>query len=100
MKVEHIVLLKPKPEADELRIAALWDGIAGLKGLIPGIESIRVGVNSSPESLSQGYTLGFVVTFESSVSRDGYLPDPDHLAVVPLVHAVAAEVLVFDLERH
>lgn len=43
--------------------------IAGLKGLIPGIESIRVGVNSSPESLSQGYTLGFVVLIEMDISR-------------------------------
>ena len=40
------------------------------------------------------------MTFESAAARDIYLPHPDHLAVVPLVHAVAEQVLVFDLERH
>lgn len=100
MAVEHIVLLKPKADADEQRIAALWAGIAGLQGLIPGIVSIRLGPNSSPEGLEQGFTLGFVVTFESAQARDGYLPHPDHIAVVPLVHAVAETVLVFDLDVH
>ncbi len=42
--------------------------------------------------------MGFVITFADAAARDAYLPHPAHVAVQPLVRAVAAEVLVFDLE--
>ena len=48
--------------------------------------------------MSQGYDLGFVFTFTDAAARDAYLPHPAHVAVQPLVRAVAAELLVFDLE--
>jgi hypothetical protein len=96
--VDHIVLLKPHPNVPDAAITALWSGLGSLATTIPGIESIQVGVNTSPEGLAQGFTLGFVVRFEDAAARDGYLPHPDHVAVVPLVRAVADDVLVFDLE--
>lgn len=96
--VEHIVLMRPRPGADAAATAALWGALAGLVRTIPGIESVQVGENSSPEGLDRGFTLGFVVRFVDAAARDGYLPHPEHVAVIPLVQAVAEEVLVFDLD--
>lgn len=96
--VEHIVLIRPRAGVDAAATSALWSAQAGLVGKIPGIEGVQVGENTSPEGLDRGFTLGFVVRFVDAASRDGYLPHPDHLAVVPLVQAVAEAVLVFDLD--
>ena len=98
--LEHVVLINPKPDVEQAAVAALWTGIAGLQALIPGMEGIAVGENISPEGKDQGFTLGFIVTFADRSALDVYLPHPDHLAVVPLVRAVAQEVIVFDLERN
>jgi Stress responsive A/B Barrel Domain len=95
--IEHVVLLKPKSDLQPQALTALWSGLGALRATIPGIASIRMGENSSPEGKAQGYTLGFVVTFHTAADRDAYLPHPEHLAVVPLVRAVADDVLVFDL---
>lgn len=95
--LQHVVLLKPHADVHPDAVVALWSGLSRLQTLIPGITGLSVGANSSPEGLDRGFTLGFVMTFVDAAARDAYLPHPDHLAVVPLVHAVAAEVLVFDL---
>jgi hypothetical protein len=97
--LEHVVLIKPRPDAETAAIAALWAGLGGLVESIPGITNLVVGENVSPECKDNGFTLGFIVTFRDRAARDGYLPHPEHLAVVPLVRAVADDVLVFDIER-
>lgn len=99
MAVEHVVLVKPKPDVTDEALAALWAGLGGMQTLIPGITGVAMGGNTSPEQMDRGFTIGFIVTFENAAARDAYLPHPDHLAVVPLVLAVAEETLVFDLER-
>jgi hypothetical protein len=97
--LDHIVLMKPKPDVDSDAVAALWAGLGGLVDRIPGIKGLTVGDNVSPEGKDRGFTLGFVVLFENRAALEGYLPHPEHVSVVPLVRAVADEVLVFDLER-
>jgi hypothetical protein len=97
--LEHIVLIKPKPDVDTAAVTALWAGLGGLVEVIPGIVKLAVGENVSPEGKDQGFTLGFVVTFRDRAALDHYLPHPDHLAVVPLMRAVADDVIVFDIER-
>lgn len=97
--IEHIVLLKPKVDVDPAAIAALWAGLGGLTTSIPGIHSLAVGENISPEGKDQGFTLGFVMTFTDASALERYLPHPEHIAVIPLVQAVADDVLVFDIER-
>jgi hypothetical protein len=96
--VLHVVLLRVKPGVEADAVERLRVAILGLRIAIPGIVDVRWGRNESPEKLHQGYELGFVMTLESVMARDVYLPHPAHTAVHPLVEAVAAEVLVFDLE--
>jgi hypothetical protein len=98
--LEHIVLIKPKSGVDAAAVTALWSGVGGLVDRIPGITNLAVGENVSPEGKDLGFTLGFIVTFRDRAALDAYLPHPDHVAVVPLVHAVAEDTLVFDLERN
>ena len=97
--IEHIVLLRPKVDAQPDDVATLWAGLSRLRDVIPGIREIAHGENISPEGKNLGFTLGFIVTFNDRAALEGYLPHPEHLAVVPLVRAVADEVLVFDIER-
>jgi hypothetical protein len=97
--IDHVVLLKPKPGIDGPKLTALWSGLGALKTRIPGIVSIHMGENTSPEGKDKGFTLGFIVTFETAEHRDAYLPHPDHIAVVPLVRVIADDVLVFDFKR-
>jgi hypothetical protein len=93
----HIVLLKPKPAVDAAAVERLRQALADLVGVIPGLSSFAWGANVSPEGKSQGYELGFVMNFDTEAARDSYLPHPDHVAVRPLVEAVASDVLVFDV---
>ena len=92
----HVVLFRPRPEADDNAIARLREALAELPAKIPGITRYTWGANVSPEGKEDGYTLGFVMEFVDAAARDAYLPHPDHLAVGPLVGAVAEDVLVFD----
>lgn len=98
MPMLHVVLIQPRPGADAERIDGLWRALRDLRDVIPGIEDVDCGPNTSPEGLEQGYALGFVVRFADAAARDRYLPHPAHVAVVPLVREVAERVLVFDLE--
>jgi hypothetical protein len=97
--IEHVVLIKPLTGVAEADVAALRAGLARMRGLIPGIVDFVYGDNISSEGKDLGFTQGFIITFQDRNALDGYLPHPEHLAVVPLVRAVAADVLVFDVER-
>ena len=98
--LEHVVLIKPKAIIDPNAVTALWAGLGRLRQSIPGIVGLAVGENVSPEGKDLGFTLGFIVSFESRAALESYLPHPEHLAVVPLVRAVADDTLVFDLVRN
>jgi hypothetical protein len=93
----HVVLIRPRAASDDRAFSALDRALAALPSKIAGIVDYRFGVNASPEGMDRGYDHGFVMTFESEAARDAYLPHPEHREIHPLVDAVAAEVLVFDL---
>jgi hypothetical protein len=96
--VQHVVLMKLNSDASDSAVETARVGILGLAERIPGISKIVWGANVSPEGIGQGYGLGFIVTFDSISVRDGYLPHPEHLAVVPSIRAISDGVLVFDLD--
>jgi hypothetical protein len=97
-RVQHVVLLQPTPETDESALQALAEVLADLQNQIGGIERIAAGPNTSPEDQAQRFDWGFIVTFRDAAARDAYLPHPAHLAVVPLVLAVAERTTVYDIE--
>ena len=98
---KHIVLLKLKPDTTPEQADALGKELAGLKDKIPGILDFAWGPYASDEGLNQGYTHGFIMTFDSAASRDAYLPHPEHEKVKDKVLERITglqDVIAFDFE--
>lgn len=100
--IEHMVFVRVKADAPPRVIAEVFDGLAALKGVVPGLTRFASGPNNSSEGLSRGYTHGFVVTFTDKAARDAYLPHPAHVAAAQKLLAITDGgvdgVLVLDIE--
>lgn len=98
----HCVFVRFKAAVQQAEKQAIYDAIAALKDVIPGIVEVRSGPNVSPEGLNGGFRDGFIVSFENAEARDAYLVHPDHVAIGGRIVAATdgglAGVLVFDLE--
>ena len=97
-EIQHLVLLKFKPDVTPEKITELFSQVAQLQQLISGITYFAGGPNSSPEGLNQGYTHGFMMTFESVDARDTYLPHSEHEVVKAALSQCIDSVLAFDFE--
>ncbi len=97
MVIQDVVLVKFKPTT-EAEIDDAFQNLAGLKELIPGMDRFIGGPYSSPEGLNQGYTHGFIRTFDSAEARDVYLPHPEHERVKGIIAPLVESVIAFDFE--
>ena len=97
-RIKHIAFFKFKADRTAADIAGVFRIIEDLPRRIPGILGLTWGPNVSPEGLDQGYTHSFVMTFESAVARDAYLPHPVHQAAVKQVVPQLESVIVCDHE--
>ncbi|MEL7211618.1 MAG: Dabb family protein [Pseudomonadota bacterium] len=77
--IRHIVLCKVKAEADSTEVAAVWEGLAALVGVVPGLLGSHFGADVSPEGIARGYTHGFTMDFEDMAALEGYLVHPAHV---------------------
>ncbi|MFJ6322681.1 MULTISPECIES: Dabb family protein [unclassified Rhizobium] len=97
----HCVFLRLKSAMTQDEKRAMFEAVAGLQKVIPGIVDVKYGPNVSPEGLHGGFVDGFAVTFESPEARDAYLVHPQHVAVgeriVSSTDGGLAGLLVFDL---
>ena len=96
--IKHIVLFKFKATTTETQIEDAFQNLAGLKDLIAGLAEFIGGPYSSPEGLNQGYTHGFLMTFDSREARDAYLPHPEHERVKSQIAPLVESVVAFDFE--
>jgi hypothetical protein len=96
--VKHVVLIRVRGGTPEADVARVLDDLKGLVGVIPGLVECSGGANNSPEGKAEGYTHGFVMTFESVAARDGYLPHPEHRRAASGLRAFADGILVLDYE--
>jgi hypothetical protein len=94
--IVHTVLLDLDPAAPD-DVAAAVEALRDLVTL-PGVRSMTVGPDVSPESLADGFTHAAVAVFESPADRDGYLVHPQHLAAVELLQRCLRRVTVVDVE--
>lgn len=97
-QVQHMVLLQMKPDVTAEKIVELFNLLAGLQQSIPGITYFAGGPYSSPEGLNQGYTHGFLMTFESIEARNKYLPHPEHERVKAELLQCIDNAIAFDFE--
>lgn len=92
----HFGVFQFKPEITQDQIDESFAALADLKNKIPGIQSVEHGPYQSDEGLNDGFTHGFIITFESAEARDIYLPHPAHLKVAELVQPRLERLVVFD----
>ena len=97
-KIQHMVLFDFKEETTTSTIDTIFQELAGLKALCPGILHYAGGAYSSPEGMNGDFTHGFLMTFDSSENRDIYLPHPEHERVKSIILPHIQNVIAFDCE--
>lgn len=99
--ISHCVFVRFKSAAASSEKQAIFESIAALKNVIPGIIDVKFGQNVSSEGLNGGFLDGFIVTLDSIEARDEYLAHPQHIEVgerlIGLTDGGAAGLLVFDM---
>ena len=77
-------------------IDSCFEALHSMVGRIDGLEDMIGGPYDSDEGLNDGYTHGFIMTFDSPQSRDAYLPHPIHEEVKDIVVPNLERFVVFD----
>lgn len=95
-KVKHYACFQFKEGTTEAQIKESFDALESLQGQIPGLLDLCHGPYESNEGLNDGFTHGFIMTFDSPQSRDEYLPHPVHEAVKAVLDQYLERVVVFD----
>ncbi len=78
--IRHLVLVRFRDDIPPGEIAAIFDALGALRGLLPGMTNFRFGPNVSPEGLARGHTHAFTIDFTDAAARDAYLALPEHEA--------------------
>ena len=94
----HFGVFQFHPDITENKIQECFSAMAGMVGKIDGLLTFEHGPYKSDEGLNDGFTHGFIMTFDSPASRDAYLPNPIHEAVKDIVVPCLARVIVFDFD--
>ena len=95
-QVKHYGCFEFHSGTSQGQIDACFAAMAGMVGQIAGLLDFHHGPYDSAEGLNDGYTHGFIMTFESPAARDAYLPHPVHEEVKAIVIPHLARVVVFD----
>jgi lysophospholipase L1-like esterase len=96
--VKHVVLFRYKADTSPEQVKAIADAFIALRAKVPGIIGFELGVDSSPEGLSQGFGNVFILTFRDAAARDAYLPHQAHKEFGKLLGPYLDKPLVVDFE--
>jgi heme-degrading monooxygenase HmoA len=98
--VKHIVLWRLNPEAHGQTAAdnarAIKQKLEALRGRIPGMLRLEVGLDFSREDTSSDVVL--VSEFESRAALDAYQVHPEHKAVAAFIGEARSERRLVDYE--
>lgn len=95
-QVKHYGVFLFKEGITEEQIENCFTEMQSMVGKIPGLLDMIHGSYDSDEGLNDGFTHGFIMTFESPEARDAYLPHPIHEQVKDVVVPCLERVIVFD----
>ena len=95
-QVKHYGVFQFKENIDSDQIENCFSAMNGMVGKIPGLLDFISGPYDSDEGLNDGFSHGFIMTFESPAARDAYLPHPIHEQVKEIVVPCLERVIVFD----
>lgn len=96
--VRHFGVFQFKQAVTDEQIAFCFKTMKEMVGQIPGLLDMEYGPYNSTEGLNEGFTHGFVMTFDSLASRDAYLPHPVHERAKEVVVPKLERVVVFDID--
>lgn len=94
--IQHNVFFKWKPSMTHELETQAFAAFHAMKQSIPGVVSVSVGHQNSPEDLGKGYQVGLSVVFTDAAARDAYLPHPAHVAAVAPIRPHIDDVCVVD----
>lgn len=94
--IEHIVLMKKKPEASDADMDRVLDALRGLKDQVPGVVALTAGANFNQRG--GGFTHGLYVRFVDRNALGVYVAHPAHKAAVRLLDETTPERVVVDWE--
>jgi len=94
----HFGVFQFKNDVSKAQIEECFTTMQAMVGQIPGLVSMEHGPYKSPEGMNDGFSHGFIMTFDSPESRDAYLPHPVHEEVKDLVVPRLERVVVFDFD--
>ena len=95
-QVKHFGVFQFKQDVTDEQIDNCFAEMEAMVGKIPGLLDLIRGPYESDEGLNDGFTHGFIMTFESGQARDEYLPHPVHERVKEIVVPCLERVIVFD----
>jgi hypothetical protein len=101
--IRHCVWINFRDDVAADERASLLAEIAALQHDLPGILSVSVGRNATPETgMDKGFADGFIVDFADASARDTYLDDADHRRIggklVESAQGGTDGIIVFDLD--
>ena len=94
--IRHFGMFQFKSSVTEPQIDACFSEMMGMVGKIPGLLGMEHGPYASDEGLNDGFTHGFIMSFDTAANRDAYLPHPEHERVRDIVVPRLERVVVFD----
>ena len=94
--LRHVVMFGWDAGTDSAAIKKIVEAFRQLPSQIPLIKNFEWGTNNSPESLNQGLTHCFFLSFSSEKDRNDYLVHPAHKAFVALEKPGLSKVTVLD----
>ena len=94
--VKHFGVFQFKDGVSPVQIDECFSSMRGMVGSIPGLLDFSCGPYDSAEGLNDGYTHGFIMTFDSPEARDAYLPHEHHERVKEVVVPHLERLVVFD----
>lgn len=95
-QVKHYGVFQFKSNVNAQQIQECFACMHSMVGKIPGLLDMIHGPYDSCEGLNDGFTHGFIMTFDSPKSRDEYLPHPVHEQAKEIVVPCLERVIVFD----
>lgn len=94
--VKHYGVFQFKADITSEQIDICFAEMHSMVGKIPGLLEMNHGSYDSDEGLNDGFSHGFIMTFDSPETRDQYLPHPEHQRVKDIVVPCLERVIVFD----
>lgn len=94
--VKHFGVFQFKDGVSPAQIDECFSSMRGMVGSISGLLDFSCGPYDSAEGLNDGYSHGFIMTFDSPAARDAYLPHEHHERVKEVVVPHLERLVVFD----